>query len=151
MVISIAFALDRSPAAIVMFPVPATSIAAGGFPALRFPVCFMSRVIGPITLGALSAQIDDEPDIPLLEQLQSLVQPLPTPPVPAEAASIPEIALRDAVDLLLYPVSNEAEALAGVSDGEVVHPAPQCRVDQLDYPIYRLGLESPEHILELTQ
>jgi hypothetical protein len=54
-------------------------------------------------------------------------------------------------DLLFYPVSNEAEALTGVSDGEVVHPAPQYRVDQLDYPIHRLGLESPEHILEFTQ
>jgi hypothetical protein len=59
---SIAFAKDRSPATMVTFPIPATSNAACGFPALRFPVCFMSRVIGPITLGALSAQMHDEPD-----------------------------------------------------------------------------------------
>jgi hypothetical protein len=51
-------------------------------------------------------------------------------------------------DLLFYPVFNEAEALAGVSDGEVVYPDPQHRIDQLNY---RLGLVSPEHILELTQ
>jgi hypothetical protein len=60
---SIAFALDRSPVAIVMFPAPATSNAACGFPALRFPVCFVSGVMRPIKLGVLSAQIDDEPDI----------------------------------------------------------------------------------------
>ena len=54
-------------------------------------------------------------------------------------------------DLLLYPVSNEGEALAGVSDGEIIHPAPQDRVDQLNHPIYRLGLKSPEHVLELAQ
>jgi hypothetical protein len=54
-------------------------------------------------------------------------------------------------DLLFYPVSNEAQAHAGVSDGEVVHPATQYRVNQLNYPTHRLGLESPEHILELNQ
>jgi len=35
------------------FPVPATSNAACGFPALRFPVAFMSKVMGPIGLAAL--------------------------------------------------------------------------------------------------
>ena len=39
------------------FPAPATSNAACGFPALRFPVRFMSRVMGPILLGALSAVV----------------------------------------------------------------------------------------------
>src|SRR5262249_56653122 len=37
------------------FPVPATSNAACGFPALRSPACFMPRVMGPILLGQLSA------------------------------------------------------------------------------------------------
>jgi hypothetical protein len=59
---SIAFAMDRSPATMVTFPAPATSNAACGFPALRFPVCFMSRFMGPIALGALSAQMHGEPD-----------------------------------------------------------------------------------------
>ena len=58
---SIAFAMDRSPATMVTFPAPATSNAACGFPALRFPVCFMLGVMRPITLGALSAQLHDEP------------------------------------------------------------------------------------------
>jgi hypothetical protein len=30
-------------------------------------------------------------------------------------------------NLLFYPVLNEAEALAGVADGEVIHPTPQHR------------------------
>ena len=54
-------------------------------------------------------------------------------------------------DLFLYPVANEGEALAGVSDGEVIRPPSEYRIDQLHDPIYWLGLESPEHILELTQ
>src|SRR6202049_1459902 len=35
------------------FPVPATSNAAYGFPSLRSPVCFASRVMRPILLGRL--------------------------------------------------------------------------------------------------
>jgi hypothetical protein len=38
------------------FPVPATSNAAYGFPSLRSPACFASRVMGPILLGRLSAE-----------------------------------------------------------------------------------------------
>src|ERR1700738_85128 len=36
-------------------PVPSTSNAACGFPALRSPICFTSRLMGPILLGRLSA------------------------------------------------------------------------------------------------
>ena len=36
-------------------PVPASSNAACGFPALRFPACFTPRVMGPIVLEQLSA------------------------------------------------------------------------------------------------
>ena len=57
-----AFAVDLSPAAIVTFPAPATSNAAGRFPALRSPVCLTSRVMRPIKLGTLSARQYDEPD-----------------------------------------------------------------------------------------
>jgi hypothetical protein len=39
------------------FPAPATSNGACGFPALRFPVRFMPRVMRPIRLGALSASV----------------------------------------------------------------------------------------------
>jgi hypothetical protein len=38
------------------FPVPSTSHAAGGFPALRAPICFTPTLMGPILLGRLSAR-----------------------------------------------------------------------------------------------
>ena len=59
---STAFAMARNPATVVTFPAPATSNAAGRFPALRSPVCFMSRFMRPIMLGALSVRQHDEHD-----------------------------------------------------------------------------------------
>ncbi|WFU62556.1 hypothetical protein [Bradyrhizobium brasilense] len=41
--------LDRA-----TFPAPSTSHAACGFPALRAPICFAPRLMGPIMLGLLS-------------------------------------------------------------------------------------------------
>jgi hypothetical protein len=38
------------------FPVPSTSHAARGFPALRAPIRFTPRLMGPITLGQLSVR-----------------------------------------------------------------------------------------------
>ncbi len=38
------------------FPAPSTSHAACGFPALRAPICFASRLMGPIRLGPLSVR-----------------------------------------------------------------------------------------------
>ena len=68
-----------------------------------------------------------------VEQLEFHVQPAPTPPLPAEAPAIPG-SPHVTPDFLFYPVFDEAEALAGVPDSEVVHPAPQHRIDQLDHP-----------------
>ena len=56
--------------------------AACGFPALRSPVCFASRIMGPILPERLRRWSNHSVAI---EQLQSLVQPSPTPPRPAEA------------------------------------------------------------------
>ena len=56
-----------------------------------------------------------------------------------------------APDLLLYAVFDEAEALAGISDREVVHPTAQHRVDQLHDPADWLRLVATEHVLELPQ
>src|SRR5271165_2492077 len=56
------------------------------------------------------------------EEAQFVVHPLPTPPLPAEALTIPS-ALHMAPDLLFHPVFHEAEALAGMSDREVIHPS----------------------------
>src|SRR4029453_18205388 len=56
-----------------------------------------------------------------------------------------------APDLLFHPVLNEAEALAGVSDREVIYPTAQHRVDQIDHPIHGLGSMPAEHTLEFPQ
>src|ERR1700722_15886511 len=85
-----------------------------------------------------------------IEQLQSLIQPSPTPPRPAEALSVPG-SQHIAPDLLLRPVFHEAEALAGVSHRKVVHPTAQHRVDQLHDPVNRLRLVAAENILELAK
>src|SRR5262245_50261838 len=90
------------------------------------------------------------PDLVVVEQLQGVVQPLPTPPRPAEALAFPSFH-HMAPDFLFHPVLNEAEALAGVSDRKVVDPAAQHRVDQIDHPIHGLGPIAAEHTLELPQ
>src|SRR3977135_3018424 len=77
-----------------------------------------------------------------VEQPQGFVQPPPTPPLPAEALSVlspPHMA----PDLLFYPVLDEAETLAGMSNREVVHPTAKDRVNQLHDPIHWLRLELP--------
>jgi hypothetical protein len=83
-------------------------------------------------------------------QPQRFVQPLRTPPLPAEA--VPVLGPRHmAPDLLFHPVFNEAEALAGVSHRKVGHPTSKHRIDQLNDPIQRLRLVAAEYILELSQ
>src|SRR5271157_968475 len=57
-----------------------------------------------------------------VEEAQLVVHPLPTPPLPIEALTIPS-ALHMAPDLLFHPVFHEVEALAGMSDREVIHPS----------------------------
>src|SRR3974390_1071340 len=56
-----------------------------------------------------------------------------------------------APNLLLYPVLNEAEALAGVSNREVVHPTAYHRVDQLDQLTDWLRLMAAKYILKYPQ
>src|SRR5215472_2069909 len=133
--------LDRA-----AFPAPATSNAACGFPALRSPVCFTSRVMGLIVLGRRHGP----PNLVAVEQPQRFVQPLRTPPLPAEALSIPG-PRHVAPDLLFHPVFNEAEALAGISHRKVGHPTAKHWIDQLNDPIQGLRLVAAEYILELPQ
>src|SRR5262245_19856609 len=85
-----------------------------------------------------------------VKQLQGVVQPLPTPPRPAEALSFPSLH-HVAPDLLFHPVLHEAKALAGVSHREVVDPTAEYRVDQLDHPVHWLGSVAAEYLLELPQ
>ena len=56
-----------------------------------------------------------------IEQSQGFVQPLPTPSRPTEALSFPS-AQHVAPNLLFHPVFDEAEALTGMSNSEVIHP-----------------------------
>ena len=85
-----------------------------------------------------------------VEQPQSVVQPRPTPPLPAEALSFPGVH-QVAPDLLLYPIFDVAEALTGVPNREVVHPPPEHRIDQAYHPPNRLRPVSAEHLLEPPQ
>src|ERR1700693_3033778 len=89
-------------------------------------------------------------DAVAIEQPHGLVQPPPTPPVPAEALSFagsPQMAPR----LLFHPVFNAGKAAAPVSDRKVPDPPAQHRVDELHHPIQRLRLKAPERFLELAQ
>ena len=81
---SITFVMDRSPATMITFPAPASSNAGCGFPALRFPIGFSTRVMRPILLGVLSAPMHNELDKPLnsfsssySQRLLHLFQPKP--------------------------------------------------------------------------
>src|SRR5215831_13057452 len=53
--------------------------------------------------------------------------------------------------LPLQPIFDVSEATAGVTYGKVVHPTPDNRVYELDYPIYRLRDEASEDVLEFAQ
>src|SRR6516164_9180528 len=55
-----------------------------------------------------------------------------------------------APDLLLHPILDEAEALTGVPNREVVHPSSQQRIDQVYHPFDRLRPVSAEHLFELS-
>jgi hypothetical protein len=85
-----------------------------------------------------------------IEQPQCHVQPSPTPPLPAEALAISG-AHHLAPDLLFHPVLDKGKAPTGVTLREVVHPAPQDRVDQFDPPTHRLRAETSKDLSQLAQ
>jgi hypothetical protein len=86
----------------------------------------------------------------VVEQPEFVIEPAPTPPLPAETLSVtgPH---QITPHLLLHPVCDKAKASTGGADGKVVHPATYNRVDELDDPTHRLGVEAPETVLELVQ
>jgi hypothetical protein len=64
------------------------------------------------------------PNLVVIIKAKVLVKPLPTPPVPAKALSIPrphEMPLH----LLLYPILDTGEAHTRIPYPEVVNPAPE--------------------------
>jgi len=54
-------------------------------------------------------------------------------------------------NLLFHPGLHITETPAGMADPKIVDPASQNRVDQLDHPIYGLGLKATKDFLELLQ
>ena len=90
------------------------------------------------------------PDLIVIIEAQCVIQPSPTPPVPAEAFSIPG-AHEVASDLLLNPISDVTEAATGGTDTEVVHPAAHDGIDQVDDPLDRLRAEASENGLQLPE
>src|SRR5215470_8605577 len=118
-------------------PAPARSNGAYGSPVRRSPVGFASRVMGPITLGALSgADLILHPVV--VEDAEHAIDPRRTPPLPAEAPTAPR-PHHMAPHLLLDPLLHESEAPGRVPNSEVVHPASQDRVDHRDHLPHRLG------------
>src|ERR1700724_1227243 len=82
-----------------------------------------------------------------VEQPESVIQPQPIPSFPAEALSF--LSMRQMTpDLLLHPVFDEAEALAGMPHREVIHPPPEHRIDQVYHPFNRLRPVSAESLFE---
>jgi hypothetical protein len=74
----------------------------------------------PIAPGALSASRSANPVIP--EEPEFIVEPTPTPPLPAE--TLPVSGPHEMPPhLLLHPVFDKAKASTGVADGKIVHPA----------------------------
>src|SRR6516165_8398926 len=105
-------------------------------PALRFPVCFAPRVMRPIAPEALSASRAANPVV--VEEPEFVIEPAPTPPLPAE--TLPLSGPHQVPShLLLHPVFDIAKASTGIADGEVVYPAAHNRVDKLHHRIHRLG------------
>jgi hypothetical protein len=86
----------------------------------------------------------------VFEQAQMLVEPLPTPPLPAEAPPFP-YTHQMTPDFLFHPIFDKTKAPTGITDSKVPHPAAQDWVDQRHHPLDRLGLIPPKDVLQLPQ
>src|SRR5262249_9949175 len=84
------------------------------------------------------------------KQPERRMEPRPTPPLPAEASPAPR-PRHMTPNLPLDPTPHDAEAPRRVADPEIVHPAPQDRVNHRDHPPHRLRAPAPELLLELPQ
>src|SRR6266699_2420835 len=86
----------------------------------------------------------------VFEQAQVRVQPLPTPPLPAEAPSFP-CTHQMSPDLLFHPIFDKTKAPTGITHGKVADPAPQDRVDHRDHTTNGLRLVPTEYLLQFPQ
>jgi len=105
--------------------------------------------MGPIRSGWLSAKGSACHPV-VVEQPERVIEPLLTPPLPAESWTLPG-SHQMSPKLLLHPELDIGKAPARVSYGKVVHPTPQNRIDKFDHPSYGLADVFPEDFLELLQ
>ena len=131
------------------FPAPATSHVACGFPALRAPAQFMSRVMRPIDWSDCRDGLSITDSVPRKKSKRA-VQPLPAPPLPAEAPMLARPG-QMTPNLLFYPVSDIGETPARMPDGKVFHPTTQDRINLLDHSAHRLRARGPENLPELVE
>jgi hypothetical protein len=103
----------------------------------------------PIPAGWLSADGSTYHPI-VVEQTECVVEPLRTPPLPAESFVLSG-AHQVSPNLLLHPELNVGKALARVPHRKVVHPSPQNRIDEFNHSPYGLADVSPEDFLQLPQ
>src|SRR5215472_808464 len=85
-----------------------------------------------------------------IKQTEFVIEPLPTPPSPAEALPLPR-PHHMPPNLLVYPVFDKREAPARMPHRKVVHPSPKNWIDQVDHPLHRLTGVPSEHIPEFCQ
>jgi hypothetical protein len=128
------------------FPAPATSHVACGFPALRAPAQFMSRVMRPIDWSDCRDGLSITDSVPRKESKRAL-QPFPAPPLPAEAPMLARPG-QMTPNLLFYPVSDIGETPARMSDGKIFHPTTQDRINLFDHSAHRLRTRGPKNLPE---
>jgi len=104
--------------------------------------------MGQIRAGWLSA--DGSHNSVLVKQSECIVEPLLTPPLPAESCALP-CAHQMPSNLLLHPELNVGKTPARVPYRKVVHPTPQNRIDKFNHPPYGLADISLKDFLKLLQ
>jgi hypothetical protein len=78
--------------------------------------------------------------------VQSLRTPLP-PPKPTTIPGTPQMT----PDLQLHPAFNKLKTATRVSNGKVIHPAPQDRIDHLNHFSHRLADVASEDLPEFCE
>src|SRR5262249_53586238 len=85
----------------------------------------------------------------LLAQAQGVIQPLPPPPLPAEALALP-CTPQMTSDFLFHPIFAKAHTPACIASRTIPHPASQDRAHELDHPSKRWGLRATKNLLQLS-
>src|SRR5215472_15635968 len=80
-----------------------------------------------------------------IEEAKRGVQSRGTPVRPPKPATIPG-APQMAPELQLHPAFDELKAATRVSDGKIVHPAPQDRIDEGHHRLHGLRSVSPKEL-----